>query len=133
MDTSAPPTLLFWLVIGLSTAFILAARTALRRSVTSTDWKLSSALSEEAERDDRGNPLLDRNGRSVLIPSSNRLIAFIGMVMTSIYLGVGYYTLWALFFGGDLATVKETGIVFVTGAAFFAPYAVNKLSEIFKR
>lgn len=65
-------------------------------------------------------------------PSSSHVGAAVGMLVLAVMLlGVGYYMLWSLFTvqSVNLATV---GTYFLAGSALFAPYALDKLSKIFK-
>jgi len=131
----------FWFVIVVVSAFILLAFAALRSSLANSKWTLSDALSEaETPPNPAGAGATAGAGGGANEPkmsaSSSRLIAFIGMIILSaLFLGVGYFTLWALFFGQpkDVQAVKDTGTVFLTGSALFAPYAFNKLADVFKK
>jgi len=143
----------FWFVIVAVSAFILFAFATLRTSLAGSKWNLADALSEaEAQQNPSagtggaspsaaagtsggGGSAAGNQGAPVMSASSSRLIAFVGMIIISaLYLGVGYYTLWALFFGQaqEIENVKQTGTLFLTGSALFAPYAFNKLADVFK-
>jgi hypothetical protein len=135
----------FWFVIVAVSAFILLAFATLRSSLANSQWKLSDALSEaETQPSPAGGAAAagaaggggGAGGALQMSASSSRLIAFIGMItLSALFLGVGYFTLWALFFGQpkDIQAVKDTGALFLTGSALFAPYAFNKLAEVFKK
>ena len=67
--------------------------------------------------------------------SFSRVAGSIGAFgLAAIFIGVGYWALYTLFFGeaNELENMKDLGIYFLSGSALFAPYAFNQLKSIFK-
>lgn len=65
--------------------------------------------------------------------SFSRLAGAVGAIgLAATFIGIGYWVLFALFFGGDLTKLDDIGTYFLSGSALFAPYAFNKLSTVFK-
>jgi hypothetical protein len=53
--------------------------------------------------------------------------------MAAMFIGIGYWVLYGLFFAkGDLAVLKHVGWYFLAGSSMFFPYAFNQLSSVFK-
>lgn len=62
------------------------------------------------------------------------MIAFLGLIgMLSMFVGIGFYLLWALFNGKqDLAHQLDiAGHYLLYGSALFAPYAFNQIKSVF--
>jgi hypothetical protein len=97
--------------------------------LSKANWSLAEALSEESTC--QPSEIQDRTD-VVLLPSSSRLIALLGLMgILTIILGVGYAIIWSLFMGGTVPDL--TGLrTFLFGAAcLFAPYLANQLSSVF--
>lgn len=91
-----------------------------------SDWSLGKALSETSGDGSSANPIM-------FIPSSSRLIAFLGsLVLIGTFLSGSFYVVWGLFNCQPMDRLDDFGKFILAGSALFAPYAVNKLSEIFK-
>ena len=91
-----------------------------------SDWSLGKALSETLGDGSTEKPI-------TFIPSSSRLIAFIGsLVLIGTFLSGSFYVVWGLFNCQPMDRLDDFGKFILAGSALFAPYAVNKLSEIFK-
>lgn len=91
-----------------------------------TDWSLGKALSETLGEVTTGNP-------PTLVPSSSRLIAFIGsLVLVGTVFSASFYIVWGLFNCQPMERLGDFGQFLLAGSALFAPYAANKLSELFK-
>jgi hypothetical protein len=105
-------------------------------SAPGSTWSLAVALSEEAVVTDQdGKPVIDAKTNTPAVQttsSSSRTIAFIGsLVISIVFLGVGYYIVYALFTGAAIKDkVAEIWPYFVAGGTLFAPYAVNQLREL---
>ena len=71
-----------------------------------------------------------------LVGSSSRLIAFLGTIgLLAMFMGTGFYLLWAFFNGkGNEAKVaaETVGSYLLYGSSLFAPYAVNQMKAAFK-
>jgi len=66
-------------------------------------------------------------------PSFSRLAGAVGaMGLAAVFIGIGYWVLYALFQNGDLSKLQGLGVYFLSGSALFAPYAFNQLTKIFK-
>ena len=127
----ASPEILFWIVIVIVTLFWVLILRFLFAHLKGK-WEISEALSEEAVLP-AGSPPPAEGKKPPMVASSSRLISTIGMViMSAFFLGLSYYALWALFFQQATEPIWEVGRLLLVGATLFAPYAVNKLSEIFK-
>ena len=125
------PESVFWGAFAVMTAllalfFVIVALGLLRDK----DWHLGDAVSEEA-----GNQpaTLPPGTKPIMVASSSRLIALLGLlVILAIFLGFGYYFLYAAFAGrlqsGD---VKPAVVFLFSGATMFAPYLANQLQTAF--
>lgn len=113
-----------WVMSIFAAVTILGAAGMLRRDPT---WTLGDALAEEA---DNQPPVLP-NGKPVMLASSSRTIALFGMlVLMPAVLGIGYYIVWALFFGRVLDQLDNVMSFFLGAGTLFAPYAVNQFREM---
>lgn len=67
-------------------------------------------------------------------PSFNRVAASLGALgTTSIFIGIGYWLIYDLFFVGNLSSFESLYRYFLFGSALFFPYAFSKLVSVFKR
>jgi hypothetical protein len=66
--------------------------------------------------------------------SFSRTAGFIGAIgMSSVFIGIGYWVTYALFFHPDqLGYLKSTAYYFGAGSALFFPYAFNQISRLLK-
>jgi hypothetical protein len=107
-----------------------------------TNWSLADALSEETpigpvQKNLAGDPLQDKEGKvqyeNVMKASSSRLIALLGSVaIMMLYIGAGLSVLYT--FAAGAGVPKDTEALttfFLYGMVLFAPYLVNKFSNIF--
>lgn len=130
------PTWVVVLVFGAVLGFLLISLSAVRRSLANDpDWKLAHALSEELDTPPPPTPpAAGATGVTppvapVLVGSSSRLIAFMGMlVIMAFFTGVGLWLLWSLLRTGRVPADMERLVnFFYGGAMLFAPYMVNQL------
>lgn len=135
----------FWLIIAFVTLFLLVTLKIIRRSLADSNWKMSEAISEPegvpATPAAPGEPTAETlQGtaaapvKPAMVASSSRLIALIGgIILAAMYLGTGYYVLFAVFYlPENVKRIDEINQFFVMGMTLFSPYAVNKLSTMFK-
>lgn len=117
----------FWVMtIVLVLLFLFVAMGLLR----STSWNLGDAISEEAGN--QPDPL-PAGVRPILVPSSSRLIALLGLLtILAVFLGFGYYFLYSAF-NGTLEQNDMRAVIYYlfSGAVVFAPYLANQLREAF--
>ncbi len=106
--------------------FAIAALCLLR----SKSWSFGEALSEEAGNQPSPLPV---GVKAVLVASSSRLIAFLGLLtILVIFLGFGYYILYAAFAGTlTFEEIKDFMYFLFGGATMFAPYLANQLQSAF--
>jgi hypothetical protein len=125
--TQAPA--IFWITLVIVTAFIALLMLSLIKGLMgSQEWTFADALSEESDPQPSPPPA----GKPVMVASSSRLIAFLGLiVILALFLGVGYYLLWCLFTQRELKELDYTIKYFYSGLVLFAPYIVNKFSDAF--
>ena len=104
--------------VGVAVARLLRAAPA---------WSLADALSEEASLADAGV------GKTVLVGSTSRLIAFLGMVaILGLFLGFGVFVLWGVAETGHAPdNSDEFSKYLLGGVTLFAPYIVNKFAAAF--
>ncbi len=122
----------FWATFCIMTAilafaFLFVAMGLLR----SRDWQLGDALSEEAGN--QPDPL-PAGVKPIMVASSSRLIALFGLLtILGVFLGFGYYFLYAAFAGmkTELADMKSVVYYLFSGAVMFAPYLANQLRDAF--
>ncbi|MCK4125514.1 hypothetical protein HFK83_24500 [Ralstonia pseudosolanacearum] len=134
--TNAPPAteardMLGWLpaatVIFVALFFVLGVFSTVRALKRDQNWGLADTLSEKS-----GTP----TATTATPPtgSTSRVIAFLGLIgMLSMFVGIGFYLLWALFNGKqDLAHQLDiAGHYLLYGSALFAPYAFNQIKSVF--
>lgn len=141
----APEGWFIYGVIGIVLVGALIALLMIRAAIYGTTWSLSDALSEPSEvtcttvgTGGHPEPRLDSAGRPVLIvemrASTSRLIALMGMIaILLMFLGFGAFALHRFATTGRMPEDMDDAINFlVAGMTLFAPYAVNKFSELFK-
>jgi len=136
-----PPSWFVYAVIGLIVLAALVAMLIVRASISSSNFSLGEALSEEAEltaTDKDGQPIADASGKPVaitrLVGSTSRVIALMGsIVLMVLFIGFGSFVLY--YFGTGQGAPKDTEEVIrflVAGLTLFAPYAVNKFASLFE-
>ena len=123
----------FWATFCIMTAvlvfaFLFVALGLLR----SRDWQLGDAISEEAGNQPDPLPV---GTKPIMVASSSRLIALLGLLnILGVFLGFGYYFLYAAFSGPgqvSLNDMKSVIYYLFSGAVMFAPYLANQLSGAF--
>jgi hypothetical protein len=93
-------------------------------------WSLADALSENVTlSSSTGVPV------TVLVASSSRLIAFLGLVVSlAVYVCIGLALLFALLTGKDVSKVVDTlWQVLAGGVGMFLPYLANQAREALKK
>ena len=122
-------------LIGSLTS-ILGIKSALER----TDWSLANAVSEEVEltaRDENGKIIFDSAGQPImetkLSASTSRLVALLGtIVLLFMFVGFGVFAMFQFGMSGELPeSISQVVEFMVAGLTLFAPYAVNKFSNLF--
>jgi len=119
----------FWFTVVVVTVFLIVLLLSIIRGlVNSKEWSLADALSEEADP----QPMPAPGQKPVMVASASRLIALLGLfVILALFLGVGYYIIWCLFTNSQLTVLKDVTSYFYAGIVLFAPYIVNKFSDVF--
>lgn len=116
----------FWVVTILLFFLLMVMFIGLLRN---KEWSLADAVSEEAGNQPATLPV---GQKPVMVASASRLVALLGLLgILTMFIGVGYYLLWALFCTGTVPQLWEIVRFFYAGAAMFAPYLVNQLKEAF--
>jgi hypothetical protein len=121
-------------LVGLIFLGIIFSRLA------ASDWSLAEALSEEVAVpvfDDAGNPVMAGAAqamRSRMVPSTSRLIALMGLfAILLLYIGFGGAVLYYFTTGQVLPPqIGEVRSFLYAGLTLFAPYIVNKFTDVFK-
>ena len=117
----------FWVVTVLLFVLLIVMFIGLLRN---KDWSLADAVSEEAGNQPATLPV---GQKPIMVASSSRLVALLGLLaILSMFIGVGYYLLWALFCTGTVPQLWEIVRFFYAGAAMFAPYLANQIREAFE-
>jgi len=109
---------------------------------SNTKWSLADALSEEAAvgpviKNKADELVLDKDNNvqytNEMRASSSRLIALLGSIaIMMLYIGAGLSVLYTFASGGGVPKeTKEFTTFFLYGMVLFAPYVVNKFSNIF--
>ncbi len=91
------------------------------------NWRLADTLSEKSGTPTTA-PAASPTG------STSRVIAFLGLIgMLSMFVGIGFYLLWALFNGKQdlLHQLDTAGHYLLYGSALFTPYAFNQIRSAF--
>ena len=121
----------FWAAFCIMTAilgfaFVFTVVGLLR----SQNWFLGDALSEEAGN--QPDPL-PPGVKPVMVASSSRLMALLGLLnILGVFLGFGYYFLYAAFAGTvNLTDMKSVIYYLCSGAVMFAPYLANQVRSAF--
>ena len=66
-------------------------------------------------------------------PSFSRVAGALGAVgIAATFVGIGYWALHGLYFGGSLNKISDLSTYFLAGSALFIPYAFNTISSVFK-
>ena len=128
-DKPAPDTV-FWLALWIMTSLLFVLVLVVLLGLFRGGWQLSDALSEEAAN--QPNPL-PVGQKPVMVASSSRFIALLGLLIIMVlFLGFGYYILYAAFNGhmDQINSTKIMGFLF-SGAIMFAPYLANQLQTAF--
>lgn len=124
----APPAGVVYFVIGSLFLALTAVGVAVVRLLKQAPaWSLADALAEEADLGDAGA------GKTVMVASTSRLIAFLGMVaILALFLGFGAFVLWGVAETGRApANCDDFSKYLLGGVTLFAPYVVNKFSAAF--
>lgn len=65
-------------------------------------------------------------------PSFSRVAGGIGaIVLASLFVGLSYWALYALFWEKDTAGLEGIGTILMAGSALFLPYGFNQLRRVF--
>lgn len=129
-----------WLVlllIGLLAAVGIAVLLTIKKALAdqNSGWSLAEALSEpETFTDDSTAAGGAQVTVTRLVPSTSRLIAFMGLFgILLLYLGFGAVLLYYFGTGQNLpGGVDEIQSFLLAGLTLFAPYVVNKFADVFK-
>ena len=140
----APSRFFVYTIIGVVVCGSFLAILFIRAALSTTNWNLGAALSEEVEislvtrnaegkeevKLDAGKPTMV----TVMSASVSRLIALMGMmVILFIFIGFGVFTLYSFACTGEMPASTDMVIKFLAGGlTLFAPYVVNKFSAIFE-
>lgn len=141
----AAPNSWFLYTIPISVLVIgLLAVLFIRSALSTLNWSLADALSEEAEltawdtQNGTKKPMLDASGKPLTViemrASTSRVIALMGMtVILIMYLGFGTFALFSFGKTGTMPQSIDNVVTFlISGATLFAPYLVNKFSKLFE-
>lgn len=111
---------IFYLSIFVYTALIIWGLKLIQKSL-SDPGSFKKVLSEKNNEDQD------------VSPSFSRLTGAVGtMGLAAIFIGVGYWVIYAVFNNLSLIVLQDLGVYFLSGSALFAPYAFNKLAGVFK-
>lgn len=136
---------LIYAVISIIFFGSLISVALIRSALSSSEWSLADALSEEAkvtllEPDgDKGfKPKLDAAGNPVMITelraSSSRMIAFVGMLLILLmFLGFGIFSIYSFAKTGVMPNTENIVNFLVAGLTLFAPYLVNQFASLFEK
>ena len=140
----SPPDSWFAYGVPITVLFVaLVVIAGIKRVLANTKWSLADALSEEVQITawdtsvTPNRPLLDAAGNPLMVTemraSSSRVIALMGMlVILLMFIGFGAF---ALFTFGKTCTfpssLDDAMKFLVSGMTLFAPYLVNKFSNLF--
>jgi hypothetical protein len=127
---AVPLWLVYWLAVLIPVAAVLAIVFALAHSANK-GWSIADALSEEVQLSkSKDEPLVLVTEMKA---SSSRFIALIGMIAILIVY-VSFASVLLVMFGQTCAVPAAIDKVYwflVSGAALFAPYAINKFASLF--
>lgn len=121
----------FWVTFCIMTGIVAFAMLFVALGLLrSRDWFLGDAVSEEAGN--QPDPL-PAGQKPLMVASSSRLIALLGLLnILGVFLGFGYYFLYAAFAGTvNLSDMKSVIYYLFSGSVMFAPYLANQLSAAF--
>lgn len=121
--------------VVVTTTLILGIKSIIKKlneQKPSGSTLLSEALSEK-------NPTgtdsadTDGDGKANLSGSFSRTAGAIGaMGLAATTIGIGYWLVYSLFYDpSPLSELRNIGWYYLSGSALFAPYAFNRLSNIF--
>jgi hypothetical protein len=148
---AAPAGIVLYGLPILALVFVLLTVMRINRVLAKSPWSLADALSEDVmlpvpiktETDGAGVKVLTyqvgADNKPILVPqlraSTSRVIALIGMVaIVFLYLGFGTFALFSFGSTGRLPeSMREIVTYLVAGLTLFAPYAVNKLANLFQQ
>jgi hypothetical protein len=116
----------YWLAIVVVSAILVWGLRLVSRELQKPDptgrTLLARALSEKKNDCNSGTD-----------PSFSRVAGALGAIgLASTFVGIGYWVIYQLFLGDNLAKLNDLGIYFLAGSALFLPYAFNQISSIFK-
>lgn len=141
---AAPET---WFLYTIPIAVLvvgLLAMLFIRAALSTLNWSLADALSEESEvtawevQNGTKKPMLDPTGKPLLVvemrASTSRVIALMGMIVILLmYLGFGTFALFSFGNTGVMPKSVDQIVTFLlSGLTLFAPYLVNKFSKLFE-
>jgi hypothetical protein len=127
-------------MIGLLAAIGLVFLIIIFTRLAAANWSLAAALSEEVSVpvfDTAGAPVMAgavQAMQSKMVPSTSRLIALMGLfAILLLYIGFGGAVLYYFTTGQVLPPqIGEVRSFLYAGLTLFAPYIVNKFSDVFK-
>ncbi len=141
----SPATAFVYFIVLFVVFASLVAVLLVSRALSDTNWSLAKALSEEVEvtltetdANKVTKPVLDASGKpsmaKELCASSSRLVALMGMIAILImFIGFGATTLFSFAKTGNIPSSVSDVLKFLAGGlTLFAPYVVNKFSNIFE-
>jgi len=142
----APDRWFTYAIVAVVLAGSVISLLLIRAALTVSVWSFSDALSEpidttamEIDAAGISRIKLDAEGKPMIITemraSSSRMIALMGtIVILLMFLGFGAVALYSFSSTGTLPESMDKVVNFLlAGLTLFAPYAVNKFSNIFER
>lgn len=99
-----------------------------------SQWSIARALSDNSvvskqDPEDSKNTIIEQ----IDLPSSSRLIAFLGMVvLLATFLGIGSVMIWTLGRTGQVSGMGDAQGFLWAGLSMFAPYLFNQSKEAIK-
>jgi len=140
-DNSKPDKWFIYSVIFVVLSGCIVTPLLIRKDVSNSTWSISDALSEEVEvtalKEDGKTPVIDEESKKpllkkVMCASSSRLVALMGMiVIVMMFVGFGTFSLYKFAIGEELKDIDNVKDFLFAGLTLFAPYIVNKFSNIF--
>jgi hypothetical protein len=118
-------------IVFVAGFFLLAVIATVKSLKKSPGWSLADTLSEKTVP---AAPNAQARANGLATGSTSRLVTFLGLIgMLSMFLGFGFYALWASFNGrsGLKDELDAAGHYLLYGSALFAPYAFNQLKAAF--
>ena len=127
LGTEMARSIAFWFsMVGLTIVLILGLVVL---------WMVLRSKSKDGKVDVIGEFLTEKAEVGAGKSSFSRLAGAVGaMAIAATFVGISYWAIEALFFEKDeyLGRLEKLWVYFMVGSALFAPYAFNKLSEVFK-